>query len=75
MKKDTNNSSSFSNSTDWKAKSIQRGRQFKALNKRIRELTLSRDNWKNKYLQYKQDSEELSAELLKIKKKLNEIIN
>jgi len=74
MKKDTTNSSIFSSPTDWKAKSIQRGKQFKILNKRIRELTLSRDNWKRKYLQSSQDSVDLKSELIKIKKKLNEII-
>jgi hypothetical protein len=60
--------------TDWKAKSIQRGKEAKALNKRIRELVTSRDGWKAKYIEKKQQSDILENELMKIKKKLNEII-
>ncbi len=68
MKKHKSNSSSNSTSIDWKAKSIKRGKEAKALNKRIRELTLSRDNWKNKYLRSKQECEKWNVELVKIKK-------
>jgi hypothetical protein len=60
--------------TDWKAKSIKRGKEVKSLNKRIRELELSRDGWKTKYIEKKQQSDKLGNELKKIKKKLNEII-
>lgn len=75
MKKDTSNSSSLDKSVDWKAKSIERSYQNKAANKRIRELTYSRDNWKNKHAKVKREMNILSSELGKIKKKLNEILN
>ena len=61
--------------TDWKVKSIQRSREIKALNKRIRELTASRDLWKSKYIASKKQADTWEDELVKLKKKLNEIIN
>ena len=33
---------------DWKKKSLQRSRENKQLKKRIKELTTSRDEWKEK---------------------------
>jgi hypothetical protein len=60
--------------TDWKQKSIKRGKEAKALNKRIRELTVSRDSWKKKYTESKKQSNIWENELNKIKKKLNEIL-
>lgn len=61
--------------TDWKQKSINRGKEAKALNKRIRELVISRDLWKDKYTESKKQSLIWENELLKIKKKLNEILS
>lgn len=61
--------------TDWKQKSIKRGREAKALNKRIRELIISRDSWKCKYTESKKQSIIWEDELHKIKKKLNEILS
>lgn len=61
--------------TDWKQKSINRGKEAKALNKRIRELVTSRDLWKDKYTETKKQSLVWENELLKIKKKLNEILS
>jgi oligoribonuclease NrnB/cAMP/cGMP phosphodiesterase (DHH superfamily) len=61
--------------TDWKQKSIKRGKEAKALNKRIRELVVSRDSWKNKYIESKKQCITWENELNKIKKKLNEILN
>jgi hypothetical protein len=61
--------------TDWKKKSIKRGKEAKALNKRIRELVLSRDSWKEKYTEAKKHSIVWETELYKIKKKLNEILS
>ncbi len=75
MKKATNNSSSFTKTVDWKAKSIERAKQVKALNKRIREITFSRDNWKGKFMQSKKESATWKGKLMKLKKKLNEIVN
>lgn len=54
--------------TDWKQKSIRRGKEAKALNKRIRELTVSRDLWKSKYTESKAQCIIWEAELMKIKK-------
>jgi hypothetical protein len=60
--------------TDWRKKSIIRGREAKALNKRIRELVVSRDLWKSKYSETKKQCTIWETELIKIKKKLNEIL-
>lgn len=60
--------------TDWKQKSIKRGREAKALKKRIRELITSRDSWKDKYVEAKKHGAVWEAELHKIKKELNEIL-
>jgi hypothetical protein len=60
---------------DWKQKSIARGKEAKMLNKRIRELIISRDSWKSKYTESKKQSVIWEIELTKIKKKLNEILN
>ncbi len=65
---------SFSEAPDWKQKSIKRGREVKALNKRIRELITSRDLWKTKYTETKKQCVIWETELNKIKKKLNEIL-
>lgn len=61
--------------TDWKQKSIKRGKEAKALNKRIRELIVSRDSWKDKHTQTKKQCIIWENELIKIKKKLNEILS
>jgi hypothetical protein len=39
--------------TDWKQKAIQGFRDKKRLNKRIKEVALSREGWKEKAIQYK----------------------
>lgn len=75
MKKATNISSSFTKTVDWKAKASVRAKQIKALNKRLREMGFSRDNWKGKYMQSKKESVIWKTKLLKFKKKLNEIVN
>jgi hypothetical protein len=61
--------------TDWKHKSIKRGKEAKALNKRIRELIVSRDLWKSKYTDSKAQCIIWEVELIKIKKKLNDILS
>jgi len=58
----------------WKERAINRRAENKALKKRIKELTKSRDGWKNKYMSIKQEKELFEKELKIIKKKLNEII-
>lgn len=58
----------------WKIKAITRGKRTKVLNKRIRELISSRDNWKEKYICQKQEADKLREQVLKIKKKMKELI-
>lgn len=58
----------------WKKKAIARRLENKELNKRRRELILSRDNWKSKYLFQKERVDRLQHELELIKKKLNRIL-
>ena len=52
----------------WKERAINRRAENKALKKRIRELTDSRDSWKNKYMSTKQEKELFENELKIIKK-------
>lgn len=58
----------------WKERAIIRRAENKALKKRIKELTESRDNWKFKYSSVKKIKDLFENELKSIKKKLNEII-
>ena len=60
--------------TDWKDKSIQRSKEIKFLKKKIKELTISRDEWKIKSISHKYRADKLAMELKKMKIKLNEII-
>lgn len=69
------NETAFSPGVNWKEKSIRRGKEAKALKKRIRELIASRDLWKAKYMEVKAKRDVYEEELTKIKKKLNEIIS
>jgi len=61
--------------TDWKSKATQCSRENKKLKKRIKELTVSRDNWKEKSIRYKERGDNLSTDLKKIKNRLNELID
>lgn len=58
----------------WKDRAINRRLENKMLKKRIKELTISRDNWKTKYMFVKEVKNEFEYELKSIKKKLNEIV-
>jgi hypothetical protein len=60
--------------TDWKQKAMQRSRDNKRLNKRIKELTMSRDEWKMKTIQHKAHADKLANDLKKIKDRLNDIV-
>jgi hypothetical protein len=57
--------------TDWKQKAIRRSQENKLLKKRIKELTISRDNWKKDDIRNKATVDKLTNELEKFKKKLN----
>jgi len=59
--------------TDWKSKATEYALDKKRLKKRIKELIISRDEWKEKYLSQKARAEKLDAEFNKIKKKLLEM--
>ena len=61
--------------TDWKAKSIQRSRDNKQLKKKIKELTISRDEWKLKSISNKSRADKFEADIKKVKEKLNVIIS
>lgn len=61
------------NNDTWKQKAIDRRLENKELNKRRKELTLSRDKWKSKYMVQKERADFYEGEVLAIKKKLNEI--
>lgn len=56
--------------TIWKAKSIERTKENKELKKRIIELKLSRDSWKEKYILIKSRSNALENSLKKTKKSI-----
>lgn len=58
----------------WRQKAVERRAEIKELNKRRKELNISREKWKNKYIRQKQRADLLSRELNSIKKKLSEII-
>jgi hypothetical protein len=61
--------------TDWKSKATSNARDKKQLNKRIRELICSRDEWKEKSINHKARADKFEAEFIKLKKKLTEIID
>jgi hypothetical protein len=58
-----------------KSKLTQRSKDNKQLKKKIKELTISRDEWKIKSISHKARADKLSSNLKKVKDKLNEIIN
>ena len=59
--------------TDWKSKATEYAVDKKRLKKRIKELTISRDEWKEKSISHKAHADKLDAEFNKIKKKLTEL--
>jgi len=59
----------------WKERAISRRLENKELNKRRKELLLSRDNWKDKYTFQKNRADRLEHELDLIKKKLIELLD
>ena len=58
--------------TDWKSKATEYALDKKRLKKRIKELIISRDEWKEKSISHKARADKLDAEFNKIKKKLLE---
>ena len=54
--------------TDWKNKATENSRDKKRLNKKIKELTISRDQWKAKSIHHKARADKAEADLQKLKK-------
>jgi hypothetical protein len=61
-------------SNDWKVRAIERRYENKELKKRIKEITVSRDKWKTKFISNKSEVVILRAEMDAIKKKIKQII-
>ena len=59
--------------TDWKDKTKEKSLENKRLNKRIKEITKSRDEWKKKSIGHKARADKLASDLKKLKTKLNEL--
>ena len=60
--------------TDWKNKAIDYSIDRKRLKKRIKELTKSRDEWKDKSIRHKERVDRLATDLKKIKNRLIELV-
>lgn len=58
---------------DWKERAIVRRTENKSLKKRIKELTSSRDSWRQKSTELKKENQALLTKLESIKKKLSQI--
>ena len=56
---------------DWRDRAIGRRVENKALKKRIKELVISRDDWHDRAMEYKQQNDEYAAKLNSIKKKID----
>ena len=48
---------------------------MKRVRKRVKELTISRDSWKEKSIRHKKRADRLAADLKKIKDKLSELVD
>lgn len=60
---------------DWKVRAIDRRLANKRLKKKCKELTISRDGWKEKAIKRKADINGLSKQLSAVKKNIQKIIN
>jgi len=58
---------------DWKVRAIDRRLENKALKKRIKELTTSRDGWHKRAIDSKSENVILLSKLNAVKKKINQI--
>ena len=61
--------------TDWRSKATENSRDKKRLNKKIRELTKSRDEWKSKSMHHKSRADKLESDLKKLKDRLIEMVD
>jgi len=60
---------------DWKARAIERRIKNKKLKKKCKELTISRDGWKEKAIKRKADVNVLNKQLSVVKKNIQKIVN
>jgi len=60
---------------DWKTKAILRSKEAKQFKKKIKELTISRDEWKIKSISHKNRADKFASDLKKMKNKLNEMMS
>jgi hypothetical protein len=58
---------------DWEKRAKERRLENKALKKRIKEITTSRDFWKNKYMDLKDVHDETLGKMVQIKKNIQKI--
>ena len=61
--------------SDWKVRAISRRLKNKKLKKKCKELTISRDSWKEKAIKRKADIDVLNKQLSAVKKNIQKIIN
>ena len=61
--------------SDWKVRAIDRRLENKRLKKKCKELTISRDGWKEKAINRKADINVLGKQLSSVKKNIQRIIN
>lgn len=60
---------------NWETRAKDRRIENKALKKRIKELTYSRDSWKNKYIQTKSSLQAVQKKVETVKKNVQQILN
>lgn len=61
--------------SDWKARAIDRRLKNKKLKKKCKELTISRDVWKEKAVKRMADVNVLNKQLVAVKKNIQKIIS
>ena len=59
---------------EWETRAKERRIENKALKKRIKELTHSRDSWKDKFMQQKTILKEMQRKVEVVKKNVQQII-
>jgi hypothetical protein len=59
---------------NWEVRAKERRLENKALKKRIKELTISRDDWKAKYMNQKSVHDEMDRKLEVVKKNIQRIM-
>jgi hypothetical protein len=60
---------------DWESRAKERSQENKRANKKIKELTISRDLWKQKYMNRESEIKEAKKLLSIVKKNLQQIMD